>query len=429
LRVQLLHFRKGGLLPHREVRALRGPGALVLERVWRQLALASNWPVLVAVFALSAVGVVSIWADNRGDAIKQLIFFFVGLAGMGLFQAINYQVLGRFVWGFYVFSLVLICYTVLGSIADAHHITLPGAHPIKGQCNWINLKLGTFVFSLQPAELTKIAFVGVMARYLRFRNNYRTLRGLLPPFGLALLPLVLILKQPDLGTALVFIPVLFVMLFVAGAKLRHLAAVAALGTVMAPVLWMAGTNVPVFRHLPPLIKGYQRERVYAMFSNDPKTLRETGFQQEHALIALGSGGLGGKGFGNIPVGQSVPEAHNDMIFSLVGEQFGFFGVVAVLGAYIVLFAAGIEIAGNTREPFGRLLAVGIVSMLAGQTFINLMVATKLMPVTGITLPFVSYGGSSLLASFLSAGLLLNVGQNRPLIMARDSFEFDRKPQE
>jgi rod shape determining protein RodA len=216
---------------------------------------------------------------------------------------------------------------------------------------------------------------------------------------------------------------------VAGAKLRHLAAVAALGTVMAPVLWMAGTNVPVFRHLPPLIKGYQRERVYAMFSNDPKTLRETGFQQEHALIALGSGGLGGKGFGNIPVGQSVPEAHNDMIFSLVGEQFGFFGVVAVLGAYIVLFAAGIEIAGNTREPFGRLLAVGIVSMLAGQTFINLMVATKLMPVTGITLPFVSYGGSSLLASFLSAGLLLNVGQNRPLIMARDSFEFDRKPQE
>ena len=126
MRVQLLHFRKGGLLPHREVRALRGPGALVLERVWRQLALASNWPVLVAVFALSAVGVVSIWADNRGDAIKQLIFFFVGLAGMGLFQAINYQVLGRFVWGFYVFSLVLICYTVLGSIADAHHITLPG---------------------------------------------------------------------------------------------------------------------------------------------------------------------------------------------------------------------------------------------------------------------------------------------------------------
>src|SRR3954452_8062158 len=112
LRVQLLHFRKGGLLPHREDRVLRGPGALVLQRVWRQLALASNWPVLVAVFALSAVGVVSIWADNRGDAIKQAIFIVVGLVGMGLFQAVNYQVLGRFVWGFYVASLALILYTV-----------------------------------------------------------------------------------------------------------------------------------------------------------------------------------------------------------------------------------------------------------------------------------------------------------------------------
>jgi cell division protein FtsW (lipid II flippase) len=397
----------------------------VLERVWRQLALASNWPVLVAVFALSAVGVVSIWADNRGDAIKQAIFILVGLAGMGLFQAINYQVLGRFVWGFYLFSLTLICYTVLGSVADAHHITLPGAHPIKGQCNWINFRLSsTYTFSLQPAELAKIAFVGVMARYLRFRSNYRRLTGLLAPFGLAVLPLVLILKQPDLGTALVFIPALFVLLFVAGAKMRHLLAIMGLGLLLAPVLWMAGTNAPGFKHLPTLIKPYQRARVYAMFGHDPKTLRETGFQQEHALIALGSGGISGKGAGNIQVSPVVPEIRNDMVFALVGEQFGFFGSAAVLGAYIVLFAAGIEIAGNTREPFGRLVAVGIVAMMAGQTFINLMVVTKLMPVTGITLPFISSGGSSLLACFLSAGLLLNIGQNRPLVMAKDSFEFE-----
>ena len=160
-----------------------------------------------------------------------------------------------------------------------------------------------------------------------------------------------------------------------------------------------------------------------MFSKDPKTLREKGFQQEHAMIALGSGGVSGKGFGQIPVGQSVPEAHNDMIFALIGEQFGFLGSAVELGAYIVLFAAGIEISAATREPFGRLIALGIVAMLAGQTFINLMVATRLMPVTGVTLPFVSYGGSSLLASYMAAGLLLNVGQNRPIVMARESFEF------
>jgi cell division protein FtsW (lipid II flippase) len=123
------------------------------------------------------------------------------------------------------------------------------------------------------------------------------------------------------------------------------------------------------------------------------------------------------------VGRSIPEADNDMIFALIGEQFGLFGSAAVLVAYIVVFAAGIEIAAGTREPFGRLLAVGVVTLLAGQTFLNLLVATKLMPVTGVTLPFVSYGGSSLLASCMALGLLLNIGQNRPLVMAKDSFEF------
>ena len=142
------------------------------------------------------------------------------------------------------------------------------------------------------------------------------------------------------------------------------------------------------------------------------------------MMAFGSGGLAGKGFGNIPVGQYVPEAHNDMIFSLVGEQFGLAGAAAVLVAYIVLFASGIEIAANNRDPFGKMVAVGIIAMFAGQAFINIMVSVRLMPVTGITLPFVSYGGTSLLASYMAAGLLLNVGQNRPLVMARQSFEFE-----
>ena len=142
------------------------------------------------------------------------------------------------------------------------------------------------------------------------------------------------------------------------------------------------------------------------------------------MTAFGSGGFAGKGFGNIPLGQMVPEAHNDMIFSLIGEQFGFLGAAAVLVAYIVLFAAGIEIASNNRDPFGRLVAIGIIAMFAGQAFINIMVTIRLMPVTGITLPFVSYGGTSLLASYMAAGFLLNVGQNRPLVMAKASFQFD-----
>jgi cell division protein FtsW (lipid II flippase) len=182
--------------------------------------------------------------------------------------------------------------------------------------------------------------------------------------------------------------------------------------------------LPVLKHLPSFVQPYQRERVYAMFSHDDAGMQNINYQTDRALTAIGSGGIGGKGFGRIPVGRGVPEGHNDMVFSLIGEQFGFVGSAIVLAAYIVLFTAGVEIAAGTREPFGRLVALGIVATMAGQTFINLMVVLRLMPVTGITLPFVSYGGSSLLASFMAAGLLLNIGQNRPIVMARESFEFE-----
>jgi cell division protein FtsW (lipid II flippase) len=139
---------------------------------------------------------------------------------------------------------------------------------------------------------------------------------------------------------------------------------------------------------------------------------------------MGSGGATGAGPGKSPVGQHIPEAKNDMIFAVIGEQFGLVGSIAVLAAYIVLFIAGIEIASATREPFGRLVAIGIVALLAAQAMLNLSVVMRLFPVTGVTLPFVSYGGSSLVASYIAAGFLLNIGQNRPLVIARNSFEFD-----
>src|SRR5262249_21963693 len=151
--------------------------------------------------------------------------------------------------------------------------------------------------SLQPAELMKVGFVLVMARYLRFRSSFRNVKGLLQPFALAAVPMAFILKQPDLGTALVFIPCLFAMLFVAGAKVRHLIVIAAIGAGIGTILWFFGGDI---------IKPYQRDRVYAMFSDDPKTLQRTGFQQHNALIAFGSGGVSGKGVGNIPIGQKVP---------------------------------------------------------------------------------------------------------------------------
>jgi len=392
-----------------------------MRRLWEQLAIATNWPVLVAVAVLSAVGVLSIWVAEPADGIKQLMFLGVSFVCLMLFQAVNYQKIGRWSWPFYFFSMTLIMYT----LAAKKLVRLPFVHETKGVYAWISF--GSV--SLEPAELMKIAFVLVLARYLRFRSNYRTLKGLLAPFAVALVPVALILQQPDLGMASLFVPTLFVMLFVAGARIKHLAFVALMGVAVTPLLWFAGPKpdgpeLPVLKLLPAFVKGYQRQRVYAMFKNDPRTMRESAYQTQRAITAFASGGLAGKGAANIPIGAKVPEAHNDMVFALIGEQFGFVGAAAVLGAFLVLFVAGVEIASATKEPFGRLIAIGIVSMLAAQTFVNLMVMLRLMPVTGITLPFVSYGGSSLVCSFMAVGLLLNVGQNRPLVIAREAFEFE-----
>ena len=396
----------------------------MIRRFWEQLAIATNWPVLVAVMILTSMGILSIWVEDAKAGPKQLAFFGVSFLCMLLFQAVNYQRIGEWAWAFYVFSLTLIIYTLAARV-----VPLPFVHQTKGVYAWLNFKIGSFDTSLEPAELMKLAFVLVLARYLRYRSNYRTMRGLLAPFAVALVPVALIIKQPDLGMASLFVPTLFSMLFVAGAKIKHLLAIVLMGMAVIPIAWFCGPapdgpGYPVLKHVPGFVKKYQRDRVSAMFKRDPRALRESQYQTQRAITAFASGGVTGNGAGNIPIGKNVPEAHNDMIFALVGEQFGLVGVAVVLGAFLVLFAAGTEISAATREPFGRLVAVGIIAMLASQTFVNLMVMMRLMPVTGITLPFVSYGGSSLVSNFMAAGLLLNVGQNRPLVMARDSFDFD-----
>ena len=380
---------------------------------------------------LSCLGSVSIWAYSRQaidpihrpEGAKQLVYLAVAFGCMVAFQAVDYRIIGRFAWPFYVASLALVVYTLLGGMAEGHGHALPFVHGTKGVYCWINLG----PVSLEPSELAKVAFVLVLARYLRYRSNYRTMGGLLRPFGLALLPVVLILKQPDLGVAALFVPTLLAMLFVAGAKVKHMAAVLGLGVAFVPVFWLSGQpGVPVLGHLPSLMKDYQRGRVRSMLARDPAASNGSGYQQGMAVTAIGSGGWTGKGPGHIPVGRLVPEAQNDMVFALIGEQLGLVGAALVLAMYLVLFAAGVYIAGATKEPFGRLVAVGIVAMLASQTAINLMVCLRMMPVTGVTLPFVSYGGSSLLASYMAAGLLLNVGQSRPMVLGPQAFEFDEE---
>lgn len=391
------------------------------RRLWERLAIATNWPVLASIAVLVALGISTIWSIDAQDGLRQLVYLGVAVVCLIALQLVNYQKLGRFAWPFYLIAFLPLLYTVLGSVIGGTN-PLPFVERRNGAYNWIQLPGG---MSIQPSELMKIAFILALARYLRFRENYRTLIGLILPFVLCLAPVVLILKQPDLGTAIVFGPTLIAMLFMAGAKMRHIGAVLACGLLLAPALWLSGqAGVPVFEHGPDLIKDYQRNRVYAMFNDNEATRQSFGLQQHRALMALGSGGFAGKGLGQVPIGARVPEGQNDMIYALIGEQLGFVGCLVVIVAYVVLFAAGVEIAAGTREPFGRLVAVGIVTLLASQAFLNIAVSIKLFPVTGVTLPFISAGGSSLIASFMAASILLNIGQHRPLVMAEDSFEFD-----
>lgn len=365
---------------------------------------------------LAAIGLVCVWADSPRDGPRQLLYAALGIGLALLIQVVNYQRLGRWAWGIYLLSLLGVGYTLL-----AARISLPAPFPkvplINGAQLWIDLGFMSF----QPAEMAKIGFVMVLARQLRFGGAAGGLKRLIAPSLLALAPVLMILKQPDLGTALVFIPTLLGVIFVAGGRLRHLGAIVLVGVVLLPVVWLAGADLPFFRHLPNLVRDYQRARVHALLSDDPATLQAAGFQQHATLMALGSGGVSGKGLGMLPISRRVPESHNDMILAVVGEQFGLLGTLAVLLGYLGLALAGGYIAAATRDPFARLLAAGLVLLLVSQAFLNLLVAVRLMPVTGVTLPLVSYGGTSLLASFAALGLLANIASRRPLVVARESF--------
>lgn len=296
--------------------------------------------------------------------------------------------------------------------------------PVRnGATCWVNLRLMMF----QPSELAKIVFVLSLASYLRYRSSYRTLRGLLVPFVLMFVPVVLILKEPDLGTALIFLPAMFVMLVAAGARLTHLGALVGLAAV-AVVL-----NVAVIYVMPDslqILKPHQRQRIVAMISRtqgDQRYADGIGYQQDKAMTLVGSGAWSGYGHlrsETIVRFNRLPESHNDMIFSVIVNRWGLLGGLGVVGLYLVLTVSLLLVAAGTKDPFARLAIVGFGGLVFGQAAINIGMTVGVLPVTGITLPFVSYGGSSLAATYAMIGLVLNFASRRPVFVGRPSFEFD-----
>ncbi len=273
------------------------------------------------------------------------------------------------------------------------------------------------VFDLQPSELVKLTFILALAQYLMYRENHRRLTGLTAPFLITLVPLGLILIEPDLGSAMLFVPVLFAMLFAAGARPRHLVCVALLGVALSPVFWMK-------------MSVEQKSRVTALFSQvdgGPNPGGDRWHQHQSKLVMSLGGVWGSESSGMLlddPDAYRLFAAQTDFVFCMVGERWGLVGGLLTLAAYLALFAFGLMIAGATREPFGRLVAVGIVALLATQTVINTGMTVGLLPVVGITLPLMSYGGSSLLTTALALGLLMNVGMRPGYEMTPDPFRFE-----
>lgn len=285
--------------------------------------------------------------------------------------------------------------------------------PINGSRRWIPLGL----FDFQPSEPARLAFVLTLASYLMYRDNHRTLKGLVPPLVLAMVPMLLIMKEPDLDTAVLYIPVLYFMLFAAGAKTRHLVMVTVMGIACLPILWTQ-------------MSAEQQSRLVSVVIQRDGGLAPTGdgfhLHQSKQVLALG-GFWGSMNQEEPPIDDpsawQLPASRTDFIFVMIGEKLGFPGCVAVMILYAILIWRSLLIARRTQDPFGRLVITGVVTLMSVQTILNTGMTVGLLPITGTTLPLCSYGGSSLLTTYAAIGLIMNIEMHRSYDVAGQPFVF------
>lgn len=363
------------------------------------------WPVVGCALALLVLGLSGIArADELNDGpdlfAKQMMWALISLPALAATLAIPYRTWKPISHLLFLASLPLL-------------VVVFFMEKRGGARCWIQFGY----FDLQPSEIVKLTYILVLAQYLMYRDNFRKLQGLVAPFVITLIPLTLILMEPDLGSALLFVPVLFAMLFAAGIRWRHLMLVCFAGVIASPLFWVK-------------MSAEQQSRIRTLFTQvdgGPNPGRD-GWHQHQSKTVLSLGGAWGSQFSGTKVtdrqAYRLYASQSDFVFCLIGERWGFVGTSLTLVLYLIFLTLGLRIAARTHEPFGRLIAVGIVTLWATQMIINTGMTVGLLPVVGITLPLMSSGGSSLLMTAVGLGLLLNVGARPGYEVAGEPFAYE-----
>ncbi|MDP8217567.1 MAG: rod shape-determining protein RodA [Candidatus Theseobacter exili] len=350
-----------------------------------------NYTLILCVFLLLGIGLIFIYSATyqrehfMGVIYRQLLWVLIGIIAFSIMLKINLKFLDSIAYFIYAANLFLLL-----AVLFAGRVHL-------GAQRWLHFG----GFALQPSEFAKVSIILVLARYLSDNIDFRDkISYILKPFILVTIPMVMIIKQPDLGTSMIFLPVLFAMLFVAGARIKLLMGIVALGASALPVFWM-------------FLQNYQKMRL-KVFINPNIDPLGAGYTAIQSKIAVGSGGYFGKGWlmGTQNQLSFLPERHTDFIFSVLGEEWGFIGCLGVLLLFLIILVMGLMIADNSGSLFGKLTAVGLTVMITSHVLINVGMTIGIMPITGLPLPFLSYGGSSLLTMMCSIGLLENISMRK-----------------
>jgi rod shape determining protein RodA len=355
-----------------------------------------DWVLLLTVLVLSFIGTLLVWSATRGVGlqtfvVRQLVSIVIGLILLALVSMLDYRQLRLYAPMLYGVSL-------LGLLAAL----TPLGTPVNGSKSWITLPAG---FQIEPSEFGKLAIILMSAMLLsgaRHGGGRPGLRAVALTAGCAIVPIALVEKEPALGVVIIMLLLLVGLIALSGLRLRWLAALAAGGALMVVAV--------LELHL---LHAYQLQRLTS-FVNPTADPTGTGYQLAQAKIAVGSGGLTGQGLfhGALIKGNFIPEQHTDFIFVVAGEELGFVGCAVIIGLFGILLLRALRIAARADDQFGMLVASGVAIWFAVQSFVNIGMTVGIMPVVGLPLPFVSYGGSAMFADMIAIGVLMTVHRHR-----------------